>query len=412
MSHRSSIANALMTTSSFDRDSTTQVTIAGQTTQYSNQQPYNTFRVQTQGGNIVQGAVNRIRVSEVFFPYQIPTVVTGYNNQMTIQYYRMINNTVPAPATITIFDPPLVVTLPTRYFTATELAAAIQSSITVYEAGNSITAGTFTVTVLPGSNAICFQNTTTFAAGFGGVNFFAGIQPFIPNDRLAGSVLQAPYLAWTTGHRQIFATYPGAPVSGNQGTTPGPIVVPLLGGVYAPFLVPGGWDNSGGAGGPQWPIVAPGYSPNAMVGSTYNGKYTDYIDICSPSLCQAQYVRDANTNQATVRRDQICRLYVSNDTSSYTADTEGTRPFVISRQFVNYKVMKWTAERSIDAIDILLFDQYGQPLPIPFLSATSPVSAPQYILNNGPGDFAITFLVEEQEDELVSNETNLGYRMR
>jgi len=398
-----------MATSSFDRDSTTQVTVAGTVTQYSNQQAYNTFRVQTQGGNIVQGAVNRVRVSEVYFPYQIPTVLTGYNNQMTIQYYRMINNTVPAPATITAYAP-LVITLPTRYFTATELQTAIQSSITTFETGNSITAGTFTVSVVggagAGANYICFQNTTTFAAGFGGVNYFAGIQPFVPNDRLVAAVLQAPFLAWTTGHRQIFATYPGALVGGNNGG------VGIMDGVLAPLLTPGGWDNSGGSGGTQWPIFAQGYGPNAMVGSTYNGKYTDYIDICSPSLCQAQYVRDANTNQATVRRDQICRLYISSDTSSYDANTVGTRPFVISRQFVNYKVMKWTAERSIDAIDLLLFDQYGQPLPIPVLPPTSPVSPPQYVLNNGPGDFAITFLVEEQEDEIVPNEENLGYRIR
>jgi hypothetical protein len=323
---------------------------------------------------------------------------------MTIQYFRMVNSVGTAPSVVTLLSPPLVVTLPTSYLTAAQMQTAIQASLTAYETGNSITAGTFRCTVVggagAGANAICFQNATTWNAAPSATNYFAGIQPFIPNPRLPASVLQAPYLGWTTGHRQIFATYPGAAVGGNN---------TVLNGTYAPFLVPGGYDNSGGSGGVQYPIFAFGYGPNAMVGSTYNGKYTDYIDICSPSLCQAQYVRDANTNQAVVRRDQICRLWIANEVSVFAADTEGTRPFIIHRQFKNAKVMKWTAERSVDAIDLLLYDQYGQPLPIPIIPPTSVVSAPQYVLNNGPSDFGITFLVEEQEEEMMSNETNRGY---
>ena len=76
--------------------------------------------------------------------------------------------------------------------------------------------------------------------------------------------------------------------------------------------------------------------------------------------------------------------------------------------------MKWTAERSIDAIDLQLFDMFGQPLPeVPALVPTVPLplGVENYVVTNGPGDYAITFLVEEQEDALVANASNYGYRL-
>jgi hypothetical protein len=148
-----------------------------------------------------------------------------------------------------------------------------------------------------------------------------------------------------------------------------------------------------------------------MVGTPYVGAYTPYIDICSPSLCQAQYVRDGNTNQNTIRRDLIARVYIASEVSTYTADPPGTRPFIIHRQFKNAKIMKWTAERSIDSIDLALYDQYGQPLPdaTPIAQVGSvpagyvPVAATGY---SGSRDYAITFLVDEH-DETMS--PNVGY---
>jgi hypothetical protein len=73
--------------------------------------------------------------------------------------------------------------------------------------------------------------------------------------------------------------------------------------------------------------------------------------------------------------------------------------------------MKWTAERSIDAIDIQLFDQFGNPLPVvpPFIGNTyNPhfLEGPQ-ILQGQPSDFAITFLVDEHDETM---ENNVGYR--
>jgi hypothetical protein len=156
-----------------------------------------------------------------------------------------------------------------------------------------------------------------------------------------------------------------------------------------------------------------GYGVNTIVGTTYTGLYTQYIDICSPSLCQAQYVRDGNTNQTVIRRDLIARIYITSEVSLPASDAIGTRPFTIHRQFNPSKIMKWTAERSIDSIDLTLYDQFGNQIPVipPMLGSALQLSAgqppPQYILQGQPADYAITFLVDEHDETL---EHNNGYR--
>ena len=141
----------------------------------------------------------------------------------------------------------------------------------------------------------------------------------------------------------------------------------------------------------------------SIVGAPFTGLYTDYIDITSPQLCQAQYVRDGNTNQGSNHRDLAIRLYVADETSMDLTANYG-RPFTIHRQFKNTKIMKWTVDRSIDSIDLQLFDQYGNPLPNnPKFNITS-LSTP--LANTGfagSNDFNITFTVDEHSDTKVTN---------
>jgi hypothetical protein len=76
--------------------------------------------------------------------------------------------------------------------------------------------------------------------------------------------------------------------------------------------------------------------------------------------------------------------------------------------------MKWTADRSIDAINLSLYDMYGQPLPIPtvrYYGAEAPPFPPTntYVsLGGGARDYQITFLVDEHED-LHEVRNNVGY---
>ena len=364
-------SNATMATSSLDRISSSGA-----------YQPYNNFRVQTLGGNIIQGQVNKIRVAEVMFPYDTPTVVYGQNDSIVVAVWDVSGGTGTTVATA------YGLTVPPRFYTATELQVVLQAAITA--AGAPL--ADLTVDLDPVSESLYFVNTGTFSAGSPD-NYVYLIFPTAAS--VAGpnaSAYSTPSLLWTAGFRNAYAQAGYSPVA--NGPLP---VAPLA-------LIPSGYPNTA-----PYPVFSANAFP-AVVGTPYNGRYTDWIDICSPTLCQAQYVRDGNTNQSVIRRDLICRLYIANEVSIFQTDPTGDRPFVIHRQFKNAKVMKWTAERSIDAIDIQLYDQYGLPLPNNpvMLIADLDVNTTGALRNaySGARDFAITFLVDEHDE---TREHNVGY---
>jgi hypothetical protein len=399
-------SNATMAMSSFDRESGGRTAPIGQ--------PYNNFRVQTLGGNIIQGQVNKIRVAEVLFPYCIPTIVSQVyspgssaregNGILYFQVWSVTNG-----ATAVVAGPlggVQQINLPTGFYTATELATTVQTSIDTIEAAQGVPAGTFTFTYDSTSGSFIFQNTELFSIVGGDVNYFAQFIWTSGTANIPYTTLSQPNALWTLGFRQIFADYPSLPNTAFTNRLPTQANTWMVGG-------PGYNNEATIAGVSGYPVFPSGYIAAAVKTSQYTGLYTQWIDICSPSLCQAQYVRDGNTNQATINRDLICRLYVANDVSVYQTDPVGTRPFVIHRQFKNAKIMKWTAERSIDNIDIRLYDMYGNALPVvpAYVPATNPNSLifPQ-IIQGQPSDFAITFLVDEEDKEMVPQSENIGYR--
>jgi hypothetical protein len=101
-----------------------------------------------------------------------------------------------------------------------------------------------------------------------------------------------------------------------------------------------------------------------LPGGTSSGSapltFTQYVDVCSPQLCKFQEFQGGSTTNLARRGDVICRLYISNNIA--VQESEGTRPFVINRQYYNARVMKWTAGNSVGTIDIQLYDDVGQPL--------------------------------------------------
>jgi len=452
-------SNATMASSSFDRTSG-RVSVAG----YTNQ-PYNNFRVQTQGGAIVQGQLAKIRVAEILFPYATPTVISAIGAASTPGIRNAANGTILlSMSSITLsaggtvrtdssLGGVLLINLPTGFYTGTEMAAAIQTAINTRQAAQGVPAGTFTVAYDAGSGSIVWQNTNVWDATDGTANYFLEFTVTTGGANVPN--FSQPNLLWTLGLRDMIATYPplGVPANWSAGTTYAvgaivkagtagvpPIkiwqaVAPVVGvspgttpgqwldtGFYTNLpnsnggvtLVPSGYPNAAGASVPPLPVFPAGYSYNAVNGSTYTGAYTQYIDICSPTLCQAQNVRDGNTNQFSIHRDLICRLYISNEVSLFQTDPTGTRPFTIHRQFKNAKVMKWSVDRSIDAIDIQLYDQFGNPLPILpgyIDSVANPNNYRGDAVYQGQGaDFALTFLVDENTVELVPAGENVGYR--
>ena len=369
-------ANATMATSSLDRISGSQSAPLTQ--------PYNNFRVQTLGGNIIQGQINKIRVAEIMFPYNIPTIVTGQNDTMSASFQIFTVGTGAGP----VFS--VQITIPPGYYTGTELAAALQTAINVA----SITfagwpAGIINVSFDATNQSIVLRNTNTYSAAAAAVNYFFGWAPDTPVTALPNlpnpNSFNLQDLTFTMGFRNYFASRPVT------------IVPPTT--VYPNCIAPLNYPGAGTFAGINYASYV-----NAVIGSQYTGRYTDWIDICSPALCQAQYVRDGNTNQGSIHRDLICRLYITTEVSTFLADPVGSRPFVIHRQFKNAKVMKWTAERSIDAIDIQLYDMYGQVLPTPVnFTLLTPIAQ---TATSGAADFGITFLVDEHDDTMSPN---LGY---
>jgi hypothetical protein len=370
--------NATMATSSLDRISGSQVSPISQ--------PYNNFRVQTLGGNIVQGQINKIRVAEVLFPYGIPTIVAGQNDTFAVTFQTF---TIGTGAGLEFFS---AVSIPPGYYTGTELAAVIQTSLDTQAATfGGWPNGTIAVSFDTTNQAIVLRNTTVYDTSAGAVNYFFGWAPdtqVLPSPQVpTPQTFNNQDLTFTMGFRNYFSSNPALLV-------PGPSV--LLN-CIAPLNYPGAGTFAG--------IDYASYS-NAVIGAQYTGRYTDWVDICSPTLCQAQFVRDGNTNQEVIRRDLICRLYISSEISTFLTDPVGSRPFVIHRQFKNAKVMKWTAERSIDAIDIQLYDMFGKPLPTPQLYVAAAPAA--QTASSGAADFAITFLVDEPG--AAEQSENIGYR--
>lgn len=362
-------SNALMATSSLDR-------ISG--ANGLTYQPYNNFKVQTLGGNIIQGQVNKIRVAEVFFPYDIPTIVQNKNDAI------VFNVVVVTGATGAIVSQTSVsIVIPPGFYTAAELAAAISLALPGSMAD-------LTVAVDPISNAIYMVNSGVWDP-VGPNSIF--IPYATPGNVATTPIIDSPTLLWTMGFRNLFAGL-GFPLPPNW---PYPPILPAT-----LALVPENYPNV--APNP----IFPGRVYQAIVGTPYVGSYTQYIDICSPSLCQAQYVRDGNTNQTVIRRDLVARIYVASEVSTVTADPPGVRPFIIHRQFKNAKIMKWTAERSIDSIDLVLYDQYGLPIPNSPAIAIADLAGITSIAYNGSRDYAITFLVDEHDE---TKEHNNGYTM-
>ena len=103
-----------------------------------------------------------------------------------------------------------------------------------------------------------------------------------------------------------------------------------------------------------------------------NMQYTQYVDICSRALTQFQQVKDNSTreNQAP---GIVCRLYLNNFTNECLGDGNtgakltwpGCRMAMVHRLFPVPKQSAWHPGQFVDAIDISLYDDAGEPLYYP-----------------------------------------------
>lgn len=372
-------SNANLATSSFDR-------ATGAITQQS-VDPYNAFSVQTIGGPIIQGQISKIRVSEIYFPYDIPTVVEGRNDKMIVSVVKLVNT---APGAYTITSTPVGVTVPAGWYTPAELVAAVTVAVNA-----ALTAAAFPLNLAftydGVGQTVTAANTAVWDATALATNYLYQLLPGSLTTN-ASQVWSTPQLLTTLSLRNIFLNYPA--------------IAPLVAGVAftTPTLVPATFPN-GAAGLPTFPS---GYHPVSMRSAPISGRYTDWIDIVSHRLCEAQYIRDSTTNQVAVRKDLIARLYIEDETSmpfmfdgSGNPIAVGSRPFVIHRQFKNAKIIKSTLENSASSLDLSLYDMYGLPVPLPPTAADNG----EVLVSAGYRDYGITFHAEEAD----RSTGNVGY---
>lgn len=380
--------NANMVTSSFDR-------IQGSYAQPV-YQPYNNFRIQNLGGNIIQGQLNKLSVTELMFPYSTPTIVNAQNGNFYIGY-RDISGNGDIGELLDVF----FFQLDERFYSGSELVDALNglTSTDIGYGPPTPMANIMTWEWDPIANSIAAVSATTWDSGTGGflheffpfgvINQGSPLTPIAPQAILRNP-FNYPSFFWTAGFRNNFATNPAVPW---------------------PVYINPGFDteeiefNIVSSGVPA-NIPLPSTSYGQIIGAFYTGRYTDFIDIVSSTLCQAQYIRDTTTSQNTTRRDVIARVYICNNISVVSLTQEGSRPFIIHRLFPVPKVMKWTADRSIDAIDLQLFDMYGQPLPNGQSNSLSGPPNGKFSIA-GEADYAITFHVHEPRAD--TQEENIGY---
>jgi hypothetical protein len=299
---------------------------------------YNQLLFNAQNQNIVQGQIHSVELSEINFPYDIPNMQEGFNF-----FFLDVNG-------FSIPGMPLEVALPVGFYTGTELAAGINALIT--------TAGA----ALPTPLLPAQMPTVAFSTSSGLFTFTGPTAPLSPQYN--NWFLVSPY------------TFPmGIAGTGTVPNTLGKDILSIMG--FLPTQEP----NNISALAPINFFQAAQTAPLT---------FTQYIDICSPQLCKFQYFRDGSTTNLARRSDVICRLYIANNVA--TQEEEGTRPFVIHRQFFNSRKMRWTADNAVGTIDINLYDDVGQPLTTTW----------------APRPYQITFNCYEDEKKEAGNVTGDG----
>lgn len=300
---------------------------------------YNNALYNAVNQNLVQGQIHSVSVNEVNFPYDIPNIQTLTSS------FSLYNGPLGPPGQ---GNPGLDVTVPVGFYTGTELATAVTNAM--------IAAGATAIPpFLAADMPTCIYDNTS--------NRFSFVPSVNAEQWILSSSFTFPFVYVYEGQAQLAKLSPL-----------GKDIFSLMGFVKDNNLQP--------------TLTGPAPAPPSIVGNIVSGSapltFTQYIDICSPELCQYQYFRDGSTTNLARRSDVICRLYISNNVA--TQEEEGTRPFVINRQFNNARVMRWNAGSSVGSMSIQLYDDVGQPLQITWQ----------------PRPYQITFNVYEQDKDGIT----------
>lgn len=135
-------------------------------------------------------------------------------------------------------------------------------------------------------------------------------------------------------------------------------------------------------------------TPNGKdrTGNPTESLYTQYIDIVSEKLNYYTHQKDGSSDPLTSQA-LICRLYIA-DEVSLAQNTDPIAPFVIHRQFKNPKAIMWNKEAVVDWLDIAVYDEWGQLVPLPNISFGGSLGPATTVPGAYP-NFQITLLATE-----------------
>jgi hypothetical protein len=331
-------------------------------------QPWNQFRLQ-RPQNIMQTYATRMLVSEINFPFYVPNV-NFENNQFFIEILS-------TSEVLTLFE--------------------VNVNIGYYGTNVSATSGNLNLAqiitaILNGTDDGVHGNYIPLLGGTGTI-----VNPPIVSVNVDNSfrweATGSPFGLFSTQPNALFPNVPtNLPTEATYYNTSS--LLQLMGMDYNQI---------------NGQVVA---FNGGVIGNPTTLQYTQYIDIVSDKLHQYSTNRDGNTDNF-FSRNLLCRLYISDESSNivegisiygaggvapivsspvqFVPGVNG--PFIIHRQFKNPKAVMWNKESAVDWLDISVYDQFGNLLPLPATSFGGdgyiPIANPSY------PDFMITLLASE-----------------
>jgi hypothetical protein len=286
--------------------------------QYDNTgQPCNNFQVGGFGA-LIYGYIKKIQVSQIQLEYNVPTVIPGQNDTFLI-YAREI-----ATGNLTTSS----ITIPFGYYTPEELAVLMQLEINLSTVGTTVSS--VNVRYRSSDNDFVFevsdsQNYQIYFPDIVAMKAYIVANALPPND----------YILFLKAYRLIGINI----------------------------------NNS-------FPAIT------QFTGASPNFLYTPYVDIFSTALTKYQRVKD-NTTSASSDTTLVARILLSGvgipqNTSGEIAVNFypsgqpepltnysyplGSRPFVVTQDCNTPKVVRWSKDETVYALDFQLRDQYGDLL--------------------------------------------------
>ena len=282
--------------------------------------------------NLLYGYFSRVALTQFQLNYNVPTIVTGYNDTLAFTYTGVVT--------------PQYVVLRQGYYTPDQLAAEIQLAVRA-TTGNPLPSFTCSAPQNPASTVL----VPAIAAG------------------LAGNKINA-YFQFNTGTATAMNFILGYDTAGA-----GAISLPLQANIARLARMLGLNKPCYGYTEAQDPLTLPPTKWTAVQGGVANLMPTDYVDIVSRTLSNYKDNKDDNSSQQAPGC-VLGRIWLTEGQSASSvavgwpqASLQGQSPQVFTKNWYNPNWSQWSPNQSVSSVDITLLDMWGEPL---FWSSTYP----------------------------------------